>query len=163
VKKQQCEIEKAVIGYGEYRLRPQYSSLAVSEDKWFKMSEERVQCIKKFNTSTLRSGTKNFVVSAPINISQPEEQHDITIGRFSIEEGAGTILSVDLNDFIKGTKLPHTSAEGVWKEAGMLIAEEGAIVSAPGFGSSDRMVKSRSGAIPHLVTDKGPRWASIQM
>lgn len=36
VKQQQCEMEKAIIGYGEYKLNPQYCYLAVSEDRWFK-------------------------------------------------------------------------------------------------------------------------------
>ena len=55
MKKQQREVEKAVIGYGEYRLRPQYSSLAVTVEKWFKLSQaQRQQCIRKFNKATVQ-------------------------------------------------------------------------------------------------------------
>ena len=54
VLQQQREIEKAIIGYGEYRLRPQYSSLTVSVEKWFRMSiEQRQRCINKLNTATV--------------------------------------------------------------------------------------------------------------
>ena len=40
VEQQHGEVEKAIIGYGQYQLRPHYSFLAVPEDKWFKMSQE---------------------------------------------------------------------------------------------------------------------------
>ena len=41
VKQQQQEVEKAIIGYGQYRLHPQYSYLAITEEKRFKMSHEQ--------------------------------------------------------------------------------------------------------------------------
>ncbi len=49
VEQQQREMEKAIVGYGEYRLQPQYSFLAVSEEKWFRMSQERLRWVRKFN------------------------------------------------------------------------------------------------------------------
>ena len=55
MKKQQREVEKTVIGYGEYRLRPQYSSLAVTVEKWFKLSQaQRQQCIRKFKKAIVQ-------------------------------------------------------------------------------------------------------------
>ena len=35
---QQQEVEKAIIGYSQYQLRTQFSSLAVTEEKWFRMT-----------------------------------------------------------------------------------------------------------------------------
>ena len=40
VKQRQQEVQKAIIGFGQYRLRPQYSSLSATEEKWFRMSQE---------------------------------------------------------------------------------------------------------------------------
>ena len=58
VKQQQKEMEKAIIGYGEYRLRPQYSFLAISEEKWFKMTQDqRLRLIQKFNVCAVRPCT----------------------------------------------------------------------------------------------------------
>ena len=51
VKKQQREVEKAVIGYGEYRLPPQYSSLAVTV-------ENGLNFLKHSANSVLESLTK---------------------------------------------------------------------------------------------------------
>ena len=51
VEQQQQEMEKAIIGYGEYRLHPQYSFLAIREEKWFKMTrsatevDSEIQCL----------------------------------------------------------------------------------------------------------------------
>ena len=54
IQQQQREIEKAIIGYGEYKLRPWYSSLTVSVEKWFRMSEEqRRRHINRLNTATV--------------------------------------------------------------------------------------------------------------
>ena len=54
VKQQQQEVEKAIIGYGQYQLRPQFSYLAVTEEKWFRMTQEqRQRYIRKFNVATV--------------------------------------------------------------------------------------------------------------
>ena len=47
VESQQCEMEKAIINFGQYRLCQQYKFLACSEDTWFRMtSSQRLVCIK---------------------------------------------------------------------------------------------------------------------
>ena len=67
---QQCEVEKVLISYGEYRLRPQYSSLAVKEEKWFRLSQEqRQQCIAKFNKATVELSSAIGNVSTPVVMS----------------------------------------------------------------------------------------------
>lgn len=45
-------------------------------------------------------------------------------------------------------KLPYTTIQGIWKKAVTLVTE----ANAPGFSPQDRMVKSKSGFAPHLVT-----------
>lgn len=49
-------------------------------------------------------------------------------------------------------KLPYTTIEGIWKKAVTLVTEANAVLFAPGFSPQDRMVKSKSGFAPHLVT-----------
>ena len=105
VNQQQREVEKALIGYGEYRLRPQYSSLSVTEEKWFKLSQEqRQQCIAKFNKATVEqiantkevssavgnvatavvmsAQSKELTCSSSISDSNRSFDQDITVGRF---------------------------------------------------------------------------------
>lgn len=75
---------------------------------------------------------------------------DITVGRFSLQGGTSFLMAFE--DVIADTNLPPSSAEGTWKKAAMLIAEANSVVPAPGFGPSDKMVKSKSGSTPHLIT-----------
>ena len=39
-----------------------------------------------------------------------------------------------------------------------MISEDGAIVPAPGLGHKNRMVKSKSGSVPHLVKVSGSQY-----
>ena len=52
---QSQEVEKAVIGMGEYRFKPAYQHLNVETTKWFKMSpEQRQKHMKKVNLNELK-------------------------------------------------------------------------------------------------------------
>ena len=162
VQQQQCEMEKAVIGYGEHQLRQHYSFLAVPEEKWFQLSQDqRKRCIQKFNSCTVRSDIN--VPNSASDSTQSSNQscsssspsqpiQDITIGRFSLDKDKESQLSVSLEDAISYTTLPYTTVEGIWTKAGVLVKEVNAIVPAPGFGPKDKMVKSKSGAAPHIVS-----------
>jgi hypothetical protein len=108
---QQCEMEKAVIGYGEYQLRPEYSFLAVPEEKWFRMSQDqRQRCIQKLNSCTVRSSDSNspgITTSDTTSdtIASTQLVEDITVGRFSLQAGVESQLSVLLEDGILDTTL----------------------------------------------------------
>jgi len=214
VKQQQREVEKAIIGYGEDRLRPQYSSLTVPVEKWFCMStEQRQMFIKKLNAATIHQ----FANSAAINFEQPliseesltstvteqpliltptvseksltptgkeqpltltsgqllisanhpsadsaldDKDQDITIGRFANEKDATKeqTLSVSLQDAVTITALPYTAIEGIWKKAASLVTEVNSILPAPGLGPKEKMVKSKSGSTPHLVSINGLKY-----
>lgn len=239
---QQREIEKAIIGYGEYRLRPQYSSLTVSVEKWFCMStEQRQHCINKLNTATvhqysnsqcltsdtceqpltaaiseqpltpviskhslpstvseqpltlafseepltsaisgqqLQSTSASTINPTPTSAALDTRSQDITIGCYATTETGQTAageehsLSVPLKDAIASTLLPYTTVEGIWKKAASLISEVNAIVPALGLGPREKMVKSKSGSTPHLISvngfkyecdDKCPHFKSIKL
>ena len=52
VEQQKREVERAVIGYGVYQLKPQYSFLAVPEEKWFRMTQDQRQLhLRKFQST----------------------------------------------------------------------------------------------------------------
>ena len=57
-----------------------------------------------------------------------------------------------LEDVIGDINLPYNTAEGIWKKAGTLVSEVNSVVPAPGCGPKDKMVKSKSGLAPHLIT-----------
>ena len=69
-------------------------------------------------------------------------------------------LPVTPMDFHTGLKVPLSAIEGVWRKASELLSEPTAISSAPGYSSECKMVMSRSGKRPHLVTKgKGARFS----
>ena len=145
VMQQQKEIEKSIIGYGEYRLRSEYSFLAVSEEKWFCMTQlQRQKHVGKFNSCKVCLGAtaeQESLISS-----------DITIGQCTTAP-ANKLLSVKLQDGLANTRVPFATGKGIWEKAEALLSEkENALVHAPGFGPKDMMVKSRSGSTPHLVT-----------
>ena len=152
-KQQQQEVEKAIIGFGQYRIGPSLVFLSVEEDKWFRTSQEQWQRhVKKFNNTSVYQTSSSDESCAATAVHDPPDKsvdcvnldrssvQDITIGRF----GTTTLdLSVKLDDAVDKFKLPYTTVEGVWKKAAALVAETNAIVPAPGFDANDKMVKSK--------------------
>ena len=61
-------------------------------------------------------------------------------------------LSVRPEDFHSGLKIPLAAIQGIWKKAEELLSDPNAISPAPGYDSRCKMVMSRSGKCPHLVT-----------
>ena len=155
VHQQQQEVEKAIIGYGQYRLRPQFSFLAIAQEKWFRMTQEqRQRCIKKFNAATVHHVAESTVMSTAVNASSGINiltMNEPTCSLSLNTVDAATSLSVILAEAIEKIKLPYTTLEGIWRKATSLMSETNAVVPAPGFGEKDRMVKSKSGSAPHLI------------
>ena len=81
---------------------------------------------------------------------------DITVGRFGSLNSKP--LSIPLDTVVIDTNLPYTTAEGIWKKAAGLVSEPDAIALAPGLGQNDKMVKSKSGSVPHLITVSSSRY-----
>ena len=149
----QNEMEKAIIGCGQYRLKPLYKFLCVPEETWFKMNtEQRLRHIKKFNSCQVRPQATSSVPSAKDTNPQSDYQESIGVGNFKLNFDS---ISMHHEEAFANTKVPHATAEGIWSKAAMLIREENAIVVAPGCGPKDKMIKSKSGNAPHLVTTSG--------
>ena len=61
---QKQEVEKAIIGYDQYQLRPQFSYLAVVQEKWFRMTHEQCQqFVRKFHTATIHHMRESTVAA----------------------------------------------------------------------------------------------------
>jgi len=76
VKQQQREVEKAIIGYGEYKLLPQYSSLSVTVEKWFHLTtEQRQRFINKFNSATVNQSFKSSNSEQSPALAIPDNEH----------------------------------------------------------------------------------------
>lgn len=128
----QNEMEKAIIGQGQYCLKPQYKHLYVSPDAWSKMTTaQRLSHIKKFNSCRVRTTKACSVLVDSIN---KQSSGQITSGNFVLD----SVLSC--KDAFAYTKVPQATAERIWTKASMLVCEENAVVVAPGCGDKDRMV-----------------------
>ena len=129
VEQQKREVERAVIGYGVYQLKPQYSFLAVPEDKWFRMTQDQRQLhLRKFNrcsvranhatTATTSQSTSSQASHSLISVAQSppgpscssvDTSQDITTGRFDVNTDNQKSLSVGIDDAVQSIKLPFTT------------------------------------------------------
>ena len=131
------EIEKAVIGMGEYQFKLAYKSLEISSDQWFKMScEQRKNHLKR-------------VIEIPCTAFELDVAQvsgvDRNIRHLSIppERCGITTISADV-------------LESIWKKAERLLNTTGSICKAPGMLEA-MCVASDTGDKPHIVskTKKG--------
>ena len=164
----QNEMEKAIIGQGQYRLKPQYKHLSVPVETWFKMTtEQRLNRIKKFNSCKVRTTIAHSVLTDSVNTLQSNQ---LTAGNFALDSER---IALSYKEAFANTQVPQSTAEGIWTKASMLVSEENAVVVAPGCGVKDRMVKSKSGTVPHFVKvmddleykcdDKCPQFKSLKI
>ena len=86
---------------------------------------------------------------------------------------AAVELCIRPEEFHDGLKIPLQAVLGIWKKAEELLGDPNAISPAPGYDSKCRMVMSRSGKRPHLVTcsksgkyscdNECPNWKSMNI
>ena len=133
------EIEKAVIGMGEYRFKPSYRCLELSSSKWFTMSShQREKHLKK----VFQKSCVPIESSLLCNEDMPSSSgiKDLSIS----PENSGI------------TNLSAEQLERIWEKAKKLLNTKGSICSAPGM--CDTMcVASETNNRPHFVskTKKG--------
>ena len=129
IDEQERELERAVIGRGRYRFRREFQHLQV-EEVWFRMSQgQREKHLKK-------------VAHSQINCSESQ----------STESHQSKELSIDPKKFQSGLNIPLPSVQAIWNKAAELVSQPNSIVAAPGHGTESKMVMSRRGKRPHLVT-----------
>ena len=135
---QDREVERAIIGRGKYCFSREYEHLQIDESKWCsRMSrQQKEKHIKKVMCTPV---TKAPATAAYSFNSQPQSCESLSAELHC--------LSIPLN-------MPHPALEGIGRKAAELLATDGAIVPAPGHSPDSRMVLSRTGKRPHLVTPK---------
>ena len=137
----QAEIEKAIIGRGEWYFCSQYASLQVPESTWFGgiNYDEKQKHLKKV--------LKTPVI--PVNLRIREPNHS------SVQEHCNG-LSVAVEAAI--AKLPPVSSSTLscmWRKAADLIRAKGHVLNVPWLPDSKaRLVKSSFSPQPHVVTTK---------
>ncbi len=135
---QSKEVEKAVIGMGEYSFKPAYKKLEVSSDRWFLMSSDQRQ----------RHLKKVFSMECMPMELEPESSGD-----------PGEIMTRRLAvtaDRCGITTISSELLETTWKKAEKLLNTAGSLCKAPGMLDS-MYVASATGSRPHVVskTKKG--------
>ena len=140
IDEQDRELERAVIGRGKYEFVEEYKFLEIKEMNLFKMTrEQRKKHIQK-------------VANVQIAFTAETPGDSDTLSSLTKQ------LGVNPEEFHVGLKIPLSSIKGIWKKAEELLSLPDAITSAPGFGGKSKMVMSRNGKRPHLVTQgKGGR------
>ena len=108
-------------------------------------TDQRINHIKKFNNFPVRL-EDSHTSSSDLSVLQ-----DITQGNFLLSSES---LSISFEEAFAGTSVPEGVASGIWNKAASLLSDTDAISSAPGCSPKDKMVKSKSGLVPHLVASK---------
>ena len=143
-----CQLEKAIVGWGEWHFTPQYSSLVVTESHWFSgMSTAAKELhMKKVSQKTIDAHlVKNTTISTP----RTQAAHALTSSERDGTDPLHSILSVP-TDSCGITNVAESTLRSVWTKAETL---DGHIIKVPWSGDEkDRLVKSSSSTQPHLVT-----------
>ena len=133
----EAEMEKAVIGRGEWRFIELYKHFEVDDRIWFPKTslECRQKHMKKIKSCKLM---------------------DVGETSSSVEKGNSSFtLSVSpLTLHLNGTISQHT-LKGIWKKAEMLLATPGNVIKIPWSDNPrSRLIKSLSSEHPHVVDVK---------
>lgn len=87
--------------------------------------------------------------SVQVSFTNDVPGDDVSLDRMT---STATKLPIRPEDFQSSLKVTLATVQGIWKKAEDLLSEPGSISSAPGYDSKCKMVLSRSGKRPHLVT-----------
>ena len=130
-----------------------------------------------FNPSTQDSETylswrKHIKKVASTHLSNGSDK-SLRVSSLDPPFGNASQLSLSAEHFHSGLKIPLAFVQGIWQKAEELLCEPNAISAAPACDSKNRMVRSRSGKRPHLVTSNKqgrytcdndcPNWKSMKL
>lgn len=140
------ELQKCVVGRGEWKFTPQYSSLSVAEYDWF----HRLSDTKK------KQHMKKVFSQKPISTCVPAHSVNVSKELSSSIISSKSTLSVPIA-MVQINDIAQSTLENIWKKAETLV-KDGHVVSAPWSADpKDQFVKSSSSAVPHLVQKDGKK------
>ena len=123
------ELEKSIVGRGQWHFTESYSHLIVSE----------ASCFSQMSAEAKKRHINKVLCCKPVSTSTPNCTNQASLS-VSIEDSGITSVS-------------KATPENVWKKAGELVKSGDSILSVP--WSSDkkcRLVKDYSSGQPHMVT-----------
>ena len=135
VKEQDCEVEKAVIGIGEFKFRDTSKHLQIGLSKWSSMSVvQRGRHLNKVRAAEIRSCVQIASCDASCN---------------------SNTMKLESKEFqTKHLRLPSDIVSNMFSKASKLISGSNCIVIAPGTPNAN-LVESKSGCRPHFVVKRG--------
>ncbi len=142
---QTSELEKAVVGRGEWHFTPQYKSCIVTESCWFsRMSADakkrhmnKVFSLNPFNTHPVENATSSTPPTKPT-------------------AALHSVLSVPVEE-CGVTSVAMSTLRNMWTKAERLVKSDGHVIKVPWSDDvKSRLVKSSTSIQPHLVT-RDPR------
>lgn len=146
LQEQKQEIEKAMIGVGEYKLLPSYSDLEVPHSQWFKKNEkQRHRLLDRFMNAAVRGGQNADLATAEVSEEQSSE------GLLCQAQDAPCTSNP-----LKCTGLPEGIQSSMWDKVQRYLEDESSYTKAPGvLDYSCVLVKSSSSTRPHFVERTG--------
>jgi hypothetical protein len=152
VLEQQSEVEKSVVGIGQYIIREEYLQFRVSQSKWFTSlsADQRKTALKKFHCASVddKCSPANAIES-----SVPSTSAILPTTSHSSATSIHQQLSVSIDSAAEITRLPTLFLRQVWSKASELLAEQ-KVTTAPSSSPKFRMVASKSNKKPHFVSTK---------
>ena len=138
IEEQENEIEKAIIGVGEYKFNDDYAHLAIPLGKWSSMSQlQRKKHIDKIKSLTLQEA-KTY---GKPKVSKANE---------SIASSHSSLSICGNTFFADKCQLSEDILYNIFSKAEKLVCSATSICQSP--GSTDaRLVESKSGQRPHFV------------
>ena len=133
----QAELEKAIVGRGEWHFCQQYATLQISESVWFtKMTPEAKT--RQVHSCQLKQIMPQMTATTHENTKQPHIAH----------------LSVSVENAGLST-ISYSTLSSMWNKAEKLVLSEGHILKAQSLSDEKaRLVKSSSSPQPHVVQTK---------
>lgn len=131
-------VELAVVDMGDFKFKPQYQDLVVTQRRWFQMTpQQRDHHLSKVSSASLKDNEcTNVAISLPSLCTTPDK----------------VSLSISLSD-VNIPSLPREVLEGMWSKAEHLLSTPGQVIEAPCSSSSTKcyVVASKSSDRPHII------------
>ena len=170
---QQAEVEKSLVGIGQYSIRQEYQQFKISSSRWFTSlnTDQKKAAVLKFNSASVEdkcqtnnNSSNEIDASFPLtSIASPSatsnHQNNQTLPVTSIivpstlQHQNNYQLSVSIDDAANITGLPILFLRQVWSKATELLTED-KVIQAPCSSLYSRIVASTSMKKPHFVSTK---------
>ena len=152
VRKQESKIVEAIIGIGEWNLAPGYEHILVSQEAWFKLTEEkRMRHLQKFLNAPLqlKSVSKEMLASVEEGLLAPSDSFDQSSHS---DDTSGNLIKLPVGARSSGIEnVPYSTLKAMWEKAEDLLNRKDAVTHAPGGDAKARMILSSSDICPHFV------------